>query len=168
MKFRDRDGVCVQYEVRGIDGSAEFPYRNDLTSLKAAVALARTYPGIYGDGAATHVLRRYSKRLREGSQGYHCSGYTHRWRVSADGRLQLVTLFGRDWPTTRLDPQTYARALAPMRYSASTLQGQLVDLVAIAQAIGLQEAAKAISDPRPWVETTGLLGQSLGKQGSKK
>lgn len=63
MRFRERDGVCVQYEVRGIQGSEAFPYVNDLPSLKEAVAIARRYPGVYRDGSATHVLRRYSKRL---------------------------------------------------------------------------------------------------------
>lgn len=58
MRFRERDGVCVQYEVRGIQGSEAFPYVNDLPSLKEAVAIARRYPGVYRDGSATHVLRR--------------------------------------------------------------------------------------------------------------
>lgn len=146
MRFRDRDGACVQYEVRGIDRSEDFPYRNDITSLKAAVAIARTYPGIYRDGAATHVLRRVSKRILEGQQYQYQSGYTHRWRVFADGELQPITLYRREWATSRLDVQQYARSLAPLRYRASSLQTQLVDLATVAEAIGLQEAAKALSD----------------------
>lgn len=146
MNFRDRDDVCIQYEVRGIEGSKQFPYRNDIASLKAAVAIARTYPGLYGDGSATHVFRRYSKRYPAGHQFHHESCYTHCWRVSADGQLQPLHLYSRDWPTSRLDPQKYAESLPSMPYRADTLQGQMVDLARIAHAIGLQEAAKAISD----------------------
>jgi hypothetical protein len=145
MTFRDRDDVCVEYEVRGIAGSAEFPYRNGIASLKAAVAIARTYPDVYGDGSATHVFRRYSKRYPVGHQFHHSSGYTHCWRVSSDARLQLIHLYSRGWQTSRLDPHKYAESLPLMRYRASTLQGQLVDLSVIARAIGLQEAAKALS-----------------------
>ena len=157
MRFRARDGVCIQYEVRGIDGSDEYPYRNDVASLKEAVSIARTYPCIYGDGAATHVYRRYSKH---NLAGHHFSGYTHCWRVSVDGHLQPLHLYNRDWPTSRLDPQRYAKSLPPMCYRASTLQGQMVDLASIAEAIGLHEIAKAISDhahgrmPLPFIGKT--------------
>jgi hypothetical protein len=144
MRFRERDGACVQYEVRGIAGSAAFPYINDLPSIKAAVAIARTYPGVYRDGSATHVLRRYSKLLPEGGEFHHSSAITHRWRVYADGTLIPDTLYSRPWPTKRVDSRSYARSLAPMPYCAPDLRGQLYDLAAVAEALGLRDAATAL------------------------
>lgn len=144
MRFRERDGVCVQYEVRGIQGSEAFPYVNDLPPLKEAVAIARRYPGVYRDGSATHVLRRYSKRLPEGSEFHHTSAITHRWRVYADGTIIPDTLYHRPWPTTRIDSHAYARALPPMPYRAPDLRGQLHELIAVADAIGLRQAANSL------------------------
>lgn len=136
----------MQYEVRGVEGSEAFPYRNDIATLKEAVAIARGYPGVYKDGSATHVLRRYSKRYPDGHCFHHTSGYTHCWRVSTDGTIQPIAFYSREWATTRVDPQRFASSLPTMPYRASTLQGQLVDLARVAEAVGLFDAAKALSD----------------------
>jgi hypothetical protein len=45
------------YAVRGLANSREFPTLTGLPTLRQAVAIARFYPGVYGDGAATHVVR---------------------------------------------------------------------------------------------------------------
>ncbi|MDN0082356.1 hypothetical protein QU487_06265 [Crenobacter sp. SG2305] len=150
MVFRERDGVCVEYEVRGIPGSEKYPYLNHIRTLKEAVAIARTYPGIYGDGAATHVVRRYSKQFPEGHEFHHSSGLTHRWRVDAEGRIQLVVYYRSDWrrekPARRLDLQAYMATLGTMPNPATTLRGELSDLARIAERIGLHDASRALRE----------------------
>lgn len=148
MVFRGRDGVCIEYEVSGIDGSNQYPYLNHIGTLKEAVAIARAYPGIYGDGAATHIIRRYSKKLPDVHEHHHSSGYTHRWRVDAEGRIQLIVYYNRSWhrdkPKLRLDLQAYKATLPAMPNPATTLQGQLADLASIAERIGLNCASRAL------------------------
>ncbi len=144
LQFRDRDGVCILYEVRGIEGSTDFPYRNYIGSLKEAVAIGRTYPGIYGDGAATHIYRVRLERYPEGHEYHHSSRYTHHWRVGSDGHLQPITFYSRSWSTKRLAPGDYASSLPAMSYRSNTLEGQLVDLANVARAIGLKLAADAV------------------------
>ncbi|WP_219096179.1 hypothetical protein [Pseudomonas sp. UMAB-40] len=89
----------TKYEVRGISNSDDFPYRNDLSTLKQAVEIAKAYPGIYQDGAATHIVRYHSKRGEQGSGVHHTGGITHRWRVFANGRLELLRAYA--WPFAR-------------------------------------------------------------------
>jgi len=147
MKFRERDGVCVTYQVRGIPGSEQFPYVDDIPSLKEAVTIARTYPGVYGDGAATHVLRSFAKKYPDGHKFHHWSGLTHRWRVDQAGQLQLIVAYSRfEQPSLRRCPQEYAVGLALMPIRATTLQGELVDLALVAKSIGLHKAAAALTD----------------------
>jgi len=45
------------YAVRGIANSREFPTVTGLPTLRQAVSIARFHPEVYGDGAATHVVR---------------------------------------------------------------------------------------------------------------
>ena len=148
MVFRERDGVCIEYEVRGIPGSEQFPYLDHISRLKEAVAIARSYPGIYGDGAATHVVRRYSKKYPEGHQFHHCSGLTHRWRVDAEGQIQLIVYYRSGWrrgqPSRRLDLQEYKATLPVMPNRATTLRGELLDLASIAERISLHNASQAL------------------------
>lgn len=130
MRFRERDGVCVQYEVRGIQGSEAFPYVNDLPSLKEAVAIARRYPGVYRDGSATHVLRRYSKRLPEGSEFHHTSAITHRWASTRTGRSFLTRcITGRGPPlasTRKPTPELCHRCpIAPRTFAGSCTTSSL-------------------------------------------
>jgi len=82
--------------------------------------------------------------MPEDGQFHHSSGYTHRWRVYADGTLIPETFYHRPWRTSRVDPKAYAKRLPPMPYRSTNLQGQLVDLIAVADAIGLKEAASAL------------------------
>lgn len=144
MKFRERDGVCISYEVRGIPGSEQFPYIDDVGTLKEAVAIARTYPDVYQDGSATHIVRRYSKKYPDAHQFHHSSGPTHRWRVDTYGQLQLIEAYRREWPCTRLGVIAYAEKLPAMPNSATTLRGQLLDLASIANRIGLKDAGRAL------------------------
>lgn len=147
MRFRERDGVCIEYEVRGIPGSERYPYLNHIPTLKEAVAIAHTYPGVYGDGAATHVIRRYSKKYPEGHEFHHTSHLTHRWRVDSEGRIQLIVYYRRavrGETLRRQSSQDYIAALPEMPNRATTLRGELVDLAAIAERIGLHDASRAL------------------------
>ena len=58
--FSVRNGIRVQYLVSGIENS-DHPWVHGIPSLKAAVAIAKTYPDVYGDGSATHITRRLDK-----------------------------------------------------------------------------------------------------------
>lgn len=146
MQFRGRDGVCIQYDVRGRQDSVEYPYVNDLPTLRAAVAIAKTYPDIYGDGSATHIVRRYSRLLEPGKSQRHMTGNTHRWRVDRDGRLQLLVSYSRTTERRRENPADFAKSLPKMKHPATSVHTQLVDLATFADAMGLNEAAKAISN----------------------
>lgn len=145
MQFREDGGFSITYDVGGVAGSAQFPYRHDIPSLKEAVAIARTYPGVYLDGAATHITRQYTKPYHDGKEARYLTYNTHRWRVDPAGNLQLIVNYrhGRG-PTCRLDPAMYLETLSPMPNRATTLQGELVDLAAIAKRIGLDNAAIAL------------------------
>lgn len=148
MVFRERDGVCIEYEVRGIPGSEKYPYIDHLRTLKEAVAIARTYPEVYADGAATHVVRMYSKRCPNGHKFHHSSGPTHRWRVDSEGLLQLIAYYQHGWrcgkPSCRQDLQAYKAGLPVMPNRATTLRGELLDLASIAERIGLPNASRAL------------------------
>lgn len=148
MVFRERDGVCIEYEVRGIPGSEQYPSLDHIPTLKDAVAIARTYPGVYRDGAATHVVRRYSKKYPHGHEFLHCSALTHRWRVDPEGRIQLVAYYRSGWrreqPARRLDLHEYKATLPVMPNRATTLRGELLDLASIAERIGLHDASRAL------------------------
>ena len=146
MQFRERDGVCIQYDVRGKQNSVEYPYVNDLPTLRAAIEIGKTYPDIYGDGSATHIVRRYSRLLEPGKSLQYMSGDTHRWRVDRDGRLQLLVSYSRATDRRRENQADFAKSLPKMRYPATSVHTQLVDLALFADAMGLREAAKAISN----------------------
>lgn len=173
MVFRERAGVCIEYEVRGIPDSEQYPYRNHIPTLKEAVAIACTYPGVYGDGAATHVVRRYSKKHPEGHEFDHSSGLTHRWRVDAEGRIQLVMYYRRDWhragqPARRMVLQGYKEALPIMPNRATTLLGELLDLASVAEQIGLHDASRALishSYGRKRLPDFGLYGHIESEHG---
>ena len=92
MNFRERDGVCIEYEVRGF-GTDDVPYVNELATLREAIAIGRRYPGVYHDGAATRIYRRFSKRAPAGANYHHSSRYTHCFSVFADGRIEIVTRY---------------------------------------------------------------------------
>lgn len=145
MNFRERDGMCIQYEVRGIPDSVDFPYVNDLTTLKAAIEIGRTYPDIYSDGSATHIVRRYSKLLEPGKRARYESGFTHRWRVDRDGRLQLLVSYSRTKERRHENLHDFAKSLPKLKYPAASVHTQLADLAVFAEAMGLVEAADAIS-----------------------
>ncbi len=83
----------IHYEVLG-NGTAAFPFITDIASLREAVAIARTYPGVFKDGAATHILRNCegsSKRAdpSASSEECHCK-YTHRLGVLPDGTVKRL------------------------------------------------------------------------------
>ncbi len=151
MKFRERDGVCVTYDVSGQSDDGEFPYVNDLPTLKEAVAIAKTYPGIYEDGSATHITRRFAKLYPPGSKFHHHAGRTHRWRVSSEGKLMLDVAYSRPWKTTRIGMSDYCQSLPKPPMVAETLQGQLRDLAVIAGHIGMLDAEKELlAQVFPW------------------
>lgn len=149
--FRLRDGVRISYDVRGIPDSEEFPYVNDLPSLKIAVAIAKRYPGIYGDGSTTHIVRNYAKLSPPGSGYHHSSASTHRWRVSPDGNLVLDIAYHRPWKTTRMGMGQYCSSLPKPYAVANNLEGQLHDLARIAEHLGMKEASKELlAQLHPW------------------
>jgi len=139
MYFRERDGVCVTYEVRGYPGSEQYPYVNDLPTLRAAIEIAKSYP-VQQNGSRTDIVRQYAKLLPPGSEYHHRSGPTHRWRVEANGGLLLVVVFSRNWPTTRIGMDQYGKSISKPRTVATCLKGQLWDLAMIADNIGMKEA----------------------------
>ncbi len=141
MNFRER----VSYDVRGFPDSEAFPYVDGVPTLKEAIAIAKTYPGVYRDGAATHIVRRYSKEYPRGHEFHRYASSTHRWRVDANGRLQLTEAWDRGWGCTPTAMREYIRRLPRVRNKATSLRGQLVDLAQIADQIGLNDAYSALT-----------------------
>ncbi len=139
MEFRERDGIRVTYEVRGYTENKQYPYVNDLPTLRAAIAIAANYP-IQGNGSKTDIVRRYAKLLPPESEYHHKEYPTHRWRVEANGNLLLVVAYSRDWPTTRIGMDDYKQSIPKPRAVSTCLEGQLWDLAMIAEKIGMKQA----------------------------
>ena len=59
--------MCVRYAVRGFSGSRVFPTVTGLPTLRQAVSIARTYPDVYRDGSAMHVVRTREVGWQDGS-----------------------------------------------------------------------------------------------------
>ena len=171
--FRERGGVRVRvrYDVRGVSGDPRYPYVNDLPTLKLAVRIGRFYPGIYHDGAATHIVRSRDILAPPGTDCHHSSKETHRWRVFADGRLELLErrdtasnwrpfwlsdgplafLERRDQPGRWPGIHGWIGALPPPPFdisnrAASLLETELADLAMIADRFGLNKAATHLRD----------------------
>jgi hypothetical protein len=102
MRFR--------YAVRGLAGSREFPTVTGLPNLRQAVAIARSYPDIYGDGSATHVVRDRAVPAPLGAAPR--SGSTERWRVYPDGRLELLLAYHWQRGGAEAEPVSPARPAA--------------------------------------------------------
>jgi hypothetical protein len=143
ITFRERDGVCIEYEVRGY-GTDEVPYVNSISTLKEAVAIGRNYPDVYGDGSATHILRRCSKLHPPGGEFHHMSCYTHRFRVFSDGRIEPTIFYKRPWVTTRDQRSNFSYSL--QGYRSRNTRTQLADLIHAAQELGFTLAADKIAE----------------------
>lgn len=89
----DDRNFCVEYGIQGIPGDPDFLYVDGVPSLRKAIAIAKLYPNVYRDGAATHVLRRITRRDKE-DPARKWTGLTHRWRVFQDGSLELMVVYG--------------------------------------------------------------------------
>jgi len=144
--FRERDGGRVTYDVRGIPGRGDCPYVNDIPSLKEAVAIGRSYPEVYGDGASTQIVRNYAKLFPVGSEFHHRSGATHRWRVMPDGAIQLMCAYSRPWPTSRVGRNEFIGEMKRMPYPAHGAHTQLSDLASVARQLGLEEAHRELRE----------------------
>lgn len=154
---------CVEYTVSGTDSDPDFPYVDGVPTLREAIAIARQYPGIYHDGAATHVVRRATRRV-EGDPTVKGTGHTHRWRVFPDGKLELLIAYRTnrrngtavglsDWVTKIEHPATFRRDRDVFRGGKPVVYGkplvtELTDLSAIARQLGY---AKAIDAIRPLI-----------------
>lgn len=151
MVFRERDGVCIQYHVSGLNDSDEQPYVNGLTSLKEAVAIARGYKDTCGTGYATTIKRSYAKRCPEGSGYHHSEGLTHCWEVTREWRLRLQQAYNR-WgqPPSKIGWAEYVRSLPlpPRNLRSTTLDQQLFDLEMIAHRLGMREAVHYMFNER--------------------
>lgn len=141
-------GIRVSYDVRGIPGSAEFPYVNDIATLKEAVAIAKVYPGVYRDGGATHIVRRFSRLAPDGADFHHSGGSTHRFRVFPDGRLQRLIVYS--WPFGRRKQgfHDWLRNLpAPSSERADhTIEAELGDVATIASCLRYYEAERVLRE----------------------
>lgn len=99
-----------RYAVRGLTDSRQYPTVTGLPTLRQAVALARFYPDIYGDGAATHVVRSRTVAAPPGALPQ--SGSTQRWRIYPDGRLELLMAYDWQRGEAEAEPTSPARAAA--------------------------------------------------------
>jgi len=136
----------VTYDVAGTNGRSEYPYISGITSLKEAVAVAKRYPNIYGDGAATHIVRSIECLHPDSAQTYCSRGATHRWRVFADGYIELLLVY--QWPFARqksgLMQWRQSLPLPPFRHVDHSLQTELHDLIAVAEQFGYRKAAESV------------------------
>ncbi|MCM2485649.1 hypothetical protein ACVCIC_01115 [Burkholderia glumae] len=140
----------IRYSVIGSNSDAEFPYVDGIPSLRDAIDLARIYPGIYHDGAATHILREVTRRA-EGARFF--TGLTHRWRAFPDGQIELLLHYSRHRrDSTRVGLYGWQNCIGsppPLRGattfdSGKPLGAELSDLRGIAHRIGYMKAAEAL------------------------
>ncbi len=143
---KDASGHRVTYDVAGTNSGSEYPYINGLSSLKEAIAIAKSYPNIYGDGAATHIVRSLECLHPKGSHTHCTRGATHRWRVFADGHIELLVVY--QWPFARqksgLMQWRQNLPLPPSRHTEHSLQTELHDLMQVAEQLGYRKAAESV------------------------
>jgi hypothetical protein len=146
MKFRERDGVCIEYGVQGGRFREEMPYVNGLSSFKEAVKIARSYRAQCGTGWVS-VHRRYSCMYPPGSKFHHWSGLTHEWNVGDAGEIRRIKVFAR-WkldknvPTIKKTWYDYRNSIPKPddRLRAYSLDQQMYDLEMIADHLGYNVA----------------------------
>lgn len=145
--FRARDGVKITYDVRGVADSVEYPYVNDLPSLKLAVGTARSYPDVYRDGSATHITRTRTELAPPGASCRCRSSITHRWRVFPNGRMELLVRYrpGKlhrqgvyDWMQTLPLPPAGSWT---QRQALRSLKTEMADMAMVANRLGYKTAA---------------------------
>lgn len=142
--FNLRNGIRVTYDVAGAD-DLKYPWVHGIPTLKAAVAIAKDYPGVYGDGSASHITRRLDQLAPPGSN-YHCTGgLTHKWRVCEDGAIQLTTAYRQN----KQDIDKWQQSIPKPPSHTDNLKTQLHDLRIIADHIGYKDAAAILRRVRP-------------------
>jgi hypothetical protein len=145
---------CVEYAVSGTTSDPDFPYVDGVPTLREAITIARLYPGIYHDGAATHIVRRTTRRV-ESDPNARSTGLTHRWRVFPDGQFELLVAYGTKrpnlsgWLEQIEHPATVRHASRAFRsdhpaFAFKPLATELTDLSAIARQLGYAQAVDAI------------------------
>ncbi len=145
---------CAEYDVSGTNSDPDFPYVSGVPTLREAIAIARLYPGMYHDGAATHITRGATRR-DEVEPDRKWTGLTHRWRVFPDGTIELLVAYRTkhpnlsNWLEQIEHPATVRRAGRPFRsgqpaFARKPLVTELTDLSAIARQLGYAQAIDAI------------------------
>lgn len=81
--------VVASYSVAGSDQHPDFPYLNDLPSLREAIANAKRYRSINTLKGAGRVKRHITVYHPNSDTQTACSWQTHEWFVHVDGRLEL-------------------------------------------------------------------------------
>lgn len=97
----------IHYEVIG-NGTRAFPFVTDIKTLGEAIAIASSYPEVFKDGAATHVLEHMEgdsvSRVHSEQTKNHSCRYTRRWKVFSDGAsAQIPIHFKRSSPCDFVD-----------------------------------------------------------------
>ncbi len=87
----------VRYEVRG-SKEPDFPWLDDIESLKQAVGIAKQYSTRNLDGSATDIVRRVE--VFNGTVWK--LGYSHRWRVFPDGQIELLISYNHPFPKKKV------------------------------------------------------------------
>jgi hypothetical protein len=158
----------AEYEISGSHTNAHFPYVSGVPSLREAISIGRLYPGIYGDGAATHIVRRFVCR---GLEDHVVTGLTHRWRVFPDGRIELLVIHAHVRPNkaAALGYRAWLKRLeSPPAFTRDHVIGsgkpfatELSDLFDVAMKFGYSHAADAL---RPLIADANLWNFPLTVQ----
>jgi|GEM_PF-6066232 len=95
--FEDRP-VTIEavYGVSGLSNSEQFPYVNNIASLRKAVEIAKHYEGVNSAKGAGRVKRS----LNIYGEGRHIRFMTHEWYVYKDGIIEL-SQWGKRSPNGR-------------------------------------------------------------------
>ncbi len=153
-------GKLISYEVSG-DIQHDIPYVEHITSLRAAVAIAKEYAGMV-PWQSCRVARRISLRQHNGTTEQSASmpessRLTHFWEVLSDGSVHLDREFpmlpsGRQRQLVRQGLSLWLDAVpdyTAMRRGRAGAEEQLYALYRLAQCQGWYAASEALE---------GLLG----------
>jgi hypothetical protein len=125
------------YSVVGINNSNEYPYVNELCSLREAINIAKKYPILEPNGACTRIKRHF--RFKCLDSGGFISGISHEWYVFNDG----VFFLSRDYKGNKSGIDSWLEKLPspPKEFeSYRSLRSELWDIERIAHALGYQSS----------------------------
>jgi hypothetical protein len=142
--FNIRNGIRVTYDVAGAD-NLKYPWVHGIPTLKAAVAIAKDYPGVYGYGSTSHIARNLDKLAPTGSNYHHTGGLTHEWRVFKDDSIQLTTAYRQN----KQGINEWRQSIPKPPSHTDNLEAQLHDMWMIADHIGYKDAAAILRRVRP-------------------